>query len=325
MNLLRSLDAALVPRLARTLRRSLDALGSGPRATMSGLGRLDDRLARRGVLGFVRDLPQVGFVVVGVLLVAATLGAVRAGADRSAGPPAPERQVAGVVDIVGCPAGTTDPSGGAYVGPAPADTVDSYLRIQDRLLATCVSAAPGQHLLAVVSLPRPATPGDTAAALRGVTVHRAYVVIEGHESTPYELDLTGARDGTVAVAASISAAYAATQAQFEQDRMLELAQADSVEVTNPTEAAGKAAFVAKAADDELAAGKLRSQCACVYGAVVSGPIRALAALQTSSVRVVALAPVGAVATRITVRPLLPTETTALSDAAAPVVPEAGDL
>jgi hypothetical protein len=324
VNPLASLDAALLPRLARILRRSVDAIGIVPRQTARGAGRLDDRFARRGLLGFVREVPPVGFVVVGAVLVAATLGAVRVGADTSArpssGPPPP-----GATAIAGCASGTADPTGGAYVGPSDADAVSAYVETQNQLLASCAAAAPDQRTLAVVSLPQPATPSDAAGALRGVAVASAFIVIPGREKAPYELDLTGARDGTVAVAASISAAYAAAQAQFEQDRMLELAQANSVEVTNPTEAAGKAAFVAQADADELAVGNLRGQCACVFGAVVSGPIRALAALRTSSVRVVALAPAGADAAKITARPLLPSETTSLSDASAPVVPEAGNL
>ncbi|MGH3744484.1 MAG: hypothetical protein ACRDTP_06460, partial [Mycobacteriales bacterium] len=278
----------------------------------------------RGVLGFVRDLPQVGFVAVGALLVAAALSAVRVDADRTAGPVAGPPPVV-PTPIAGCASGTADPSGGAYVGPAAADSVPAYVRGQGRLLAACAAVAPDRRALAVVSLPRPATPGDTAGALRGVTVDTAYVVVPGHESTPYRLDLTGARDGTVAVAAAIGAAYAAAQAQFEQDRMLELARADSVRVTDPGEAAGRAAFVARAGADDMAAGQLRSRCACVYGAVVSGRIRTLAALRTSSVRVIALAPAGAVAAKVVARPLLPAETTALSGAAAPVVPEAGEL
>lgn len=324
MNPLRTLDATLLPRLAHTFRRSVDAVGFVPRRAARTARRLDRRFAHRGLLGFVREVPPVGFVLVGALLVAATLGAVRVDADTSAGPssaPPPLRAAA----IAGCPSGTADPSGAAYVGPADAAAVPAYVTSQNRLLGACAAAAPDQVALAVVSLPQPATPSDAAGALRGTTVTRAYVVVPGQEAAPYELDLTGARDGTVAVAASISAAYAAAQSQFEQDRTLELAQATSVQVTNATEAAGKAAFVAKADADELAAGNLRNQCACVYAAVVSGPIRVLAALRTSSVRVVALAPAGAVATKITVRPLLPTETATLSDAAAPVVPEAGDL
>lgn len=324
MKPLRWLDAALLPRLAGTLRRSVDAVGYVPRGAGRAAGRLDQRFARRGILGFVREVPPVGFVLVGALLVAGTLGAVRVDADTSPGSssgPLPARATA----ITGCASGTADPTGGAYVGPAGTAVIPAYIQRQDQLLTSCAAAAPDQQALALVSLPQPATPSNAAGALRGVTVTTAYVVIEGHETSPYQLDLTGAGDGTVAVAASISAAYAGTQAQFEQDRMLEQAQADSVQVTNPTEAAGKQTFVAQADADELAAGKLRSQCACVYGAVVSGPIRALAALRTSSVRVVALAPAGAVAAKITVRPLLPSETTALSDAAAPVVARAGEL
>lgn len=325
MNPLRALDAALVPRAARLLRRSVDAVAGAPRAAAAGAGRLDRRFARRGALGWVRELPQVGFVAVGALLVAAALGAVRVDADRSAGPVATGPQTARVTPIAGCASGTADPSGDAYVGPATAASVPAYVRGQNRLLTACARAAPGEQALAVVSLPEPATPGDTAGALRGVTVTRAYVLVEGQPGTPYQLDLSGARDGTVAVAASIGAAYAVAEQQFDQDRMLQLAQAGSVQVTDPAEAAGKAAFVAQADADELAAGQLRSRCACVYGAVVSGPIRALAALRTSSVRVVALAPIGAVAAGITGRPLLPDETTTLSGAAAPVVPRAGEL
>lgn len=321
MNPLRSIDEAAVPRVARALRRSVDAARCAPARAARRVGALDRRFARGRVLGFVRDVPQAGFVAVGALLVAAALGAVSVGAGRSAGPAsagAPNGRA-----IPGCASGTADPEGGAYVGPASSAVVSAYVHDQDRLLAACAAAAPDQPALALVSLPQPATPGDAAGALRGVTVDTAYVVIPGQGSTPYRLSLTGAQGGTVAVAASISAGYAAAQAQLEQDRMLELAQADSMQGTDPAGAAGRQAFVAQADADELAAGQLRIQCPCVYGAVVSGPIRALAALRTSSVRVVALAPAGSRADKITARPLLPTETTMLSDAAPPVVPEAG--
>lgn len=323
MNPLRSLDAALVPSTARVLRGTTDAMHAAPRRAARALGALDHRFARGGVLGFVRDLPQLGFVAIGALLVAAALGAVRVDATAAPGP-APNTARA-VTPIAGCASGTADPSGGAYVGPSDSAAVPAYVDSQRRLLAACTAAAPGQPALAVVSLTRASTPDDAAAALRGVTADTAYVVLDGQDATPYALALTGGHGDAAAVAASISAAYAAAQAQFEEDRRLQLSQADSIEVTNPTEAAGKAAFVAQADADALAAGRLRDQCACVYGALVSGPIHTLAALPAGAVRVVALAPAGAVAAKVVARPLLPTETTTLSTAAAPAVPEAGDL
>lgn len=327
MNPLRALDAALVPRLGRLLRRSVDVVARAPasavRPAVRAAGRLDRRFARRGALGVVRDLPQVGFVAVGALLVAGALGAVRVDADQAAGPsPAALPRSS---PIPGCASGTADPEGGAYVGPSGARPLGAYVRGQARLLAACAAAAPTRPALAVVSLPQARTPSDAASALTGVSVDVAFIALPGQAASPYRLPLTGARGGTAAVAASISAAYAGAQAQFEQDRRLELAQADSVEVTNPTEAAGRAAFVAQADADERAAAQLRGQCACVYGALVSGPIRTLAALTTGAVRSVALAPAGAVAVQVLARPLLPTETAALSAAAAPVVPRAGEL
>ena len=305
MNPLLTLDAAVVPATARGLRRVLDTTRHGPGRAARWL---DGRLAGRGPLGLVRETPQVGLVAVGLLLAAGAFGAVRVGGQAGGGT-AGAAASAVPVAVPGCPSGTAAPGGAAYVGPPGNGPLAGYLDAQNRLLDACAAAAPDARAMAVVSLPQPVTPSDVAGALRGVTVATAYVVLPGRGSTPYALPLHGARGGTVAVAAAVSAAYAAAQVLFEQDRTVEQSRARQ----------------AQADADELAVGQLRDRCACVYGALVIGTVRQLAALRTSSVRLVALAPAGTAAAKVTARPLLPAETTAPSQAAVPTPVVAGEL
>lgn len=89
---LRDLDARVVPRLALALRSLLDAVRNGPARThgdgsaprRGALRRLDDRFATVGPLAVLRDVPQLGVVVVlAVLLTGAGVVLARSDPDRS--------------------------------------------------------------------------------------------------------------------------------------------------------------------------------------------------------------------------------------------------
>jgi hypothetical protein len=319
----RVVPAARVPRTA-------PAAGRRPRRRR-GLGvlrraaRLDARVSHRGVLGFVRDLPQAGFVVIGALIIVAALAIVHIDAEThsvsdATSPGAP------VAIAKGCPAGELPPGeGAADVGPDGSESVPAYIAMTASTFSACLAADPAASFYAVVSFDRLKTPADAAAALNGATVLDAFVDLAGATDSPRVLPLTGADDGVVRVTASITAGYAAAAGQFEQDGMLQSAQANSIVATNAVERAGKASFEQAAQADAYQAHQLDVSCACTYGAVVVGRLSELATLRTSDVRAIDLAPAGTVASGLTARPLLPTETTTLSAAAEPTTVVAGNL
>jgi hypothetical protein len=193
------------------------------------------------------------------------------------------------------------------------------------VLAACDRASPNAQLFAVISLSSEENPATAAVDLRAVTLLQAFVQLPADTASPRVLGLTDASDGSVKVEAALDAAFATAQAAFLADRTDQLTFANSVTATTPVEVAGKADAEAAAATDELSAGELRTECSCIYGAVAFGSVANLAALATSDVRVIALAPAGTDADGLTARPLLPSEKATLGKAAAPTPVVAGDI
>ena len=167
---LADLDAKVVPRLAAGLRALID--GVSARAARAGrpsrprsggpLRRLDDRFAGSGPLALLRDVPQLGVLLVSaVFLTGAGVALARSSPESVAGR-------GGVEDVQSLPL--------ALGPPAGTDVDDRFAAALERLVALS-AASPDDDLVALVSLRDQVTPEQAVALVvsAGLQVRRAYV------------------------------------------------------------------------------------------------------------------------------------------------------
>jgi hypothetical protein len=299
---LRDLDARLVPRLAGLLRALLDGI-SGWRqavadraravaaASRAGrLRRLDDRYASRGPLTLLREVPQLGLLLIAVVFLAGA-GAVVAlsGPDSASTRQQAQQETALPLDL----------------GPAVGTEIDPHFAAaRERLMALSRRGPEARHL-ALVSLNTGLTPEETVELLgdSSLVVRRAYLraPVTGDPEvivfqTQEEL-MTGLRQ--------VFAEIAVRKAKEQQDL---LGTAETIEGGTPEEEEFRSLYVADArlAGEEAAA--YRASCACVFALVVEGEVRELAELPALPVvRGVELAPRTADLTALDIRPLAPSE------------------
>ncbi len=289
---LRDLDDRLVPRLAGGLRRLLDRATPGRSASAAGLE--PDGAGRGGLLGLLRDVPQLAALLVAVVFLAAggLFVLTRSGDDRAV--PAPGR-----------PAASSEPSGtsaGTVLGPAEGTAIDDYLaRAGDRTTQVATDDPDGRYA-ALVLLTDYATPAEVSSLLAGVEVRTVYVraapageLAEVFEvSTPSEL------------APTLQAFYGGTASAKGEDATEFQGLADSIEATSEEENAAKEAYVADAQRASAEATAYSADCACVFTAVVVATAAALSELAGSpEVRGVELAGRGALVDQLQILPLQP--------------------
>ena len=307
---LRELDDRLVPRLAGGLRRLLDRVpgvrsrvpppGARPAAVPAAPATrqneaadpLDDEARRGGLLGLVRDVPQLAaLVVAAVFLSAGAFVLDRAGDERAA-----ERlDVPGVAD--GEP---LSPS--AVLGPEIGADVAGYLaRTREDVAALASRDSEGRYI-ALVHLSDYVTPAALPTALQGLSVGRVYARVPAAGELAEVLEVP-TPDDPVAVLQAVYARTAADKRELEAEfRGL----ADSIDGTAPQDADDKAAYLADADRVAAEAAAYASGCACVFAAVVEGTAAALARLlDAPSVRGVEVAGRGTELAALEVRPLWP--------------------
>lgn len=251
---------------------------------------LDDRFASSGPLGLVREVPQLGLLVVTAVFLAgsATALSLRDGAPRPSA--AQEQTVEGGV-------ATT-------LGPPVGSIAEEHLAgARDRALAASRDDPRGRHL-ALVSLKEQRTTAEVAQLLTrsSLTARRVYLraPVPGGlaEVLPVE---TGAE-----VVGSVRTALA-REAERKVDEQRELVSlAASIEPGTPEEADFKAFYeaAARTAGEEAAA--FRGTCSCVFGVVVEGTAQQLADLVAEpDVRGVELAARGAGLDVLQIEPLPP--------------------
>ncbi|MHB8452853.1 MAG: hypothetical protein ACYDAQ_20720 [Mycobacteriales bacterium] len=256
------------------------------------LDRLDDRFAGRGLLAVLRDVPQVGFIVIAMLLVAGAAGSAIDHSQSSAAPGAAVSESCGLAYAV---------AGSAYVGPPVGTLLASYVAARTALLLRCALAHPDQQVLAVVSLQAPVTPDAAAGIFGPLPLSRVYLQVPGHPARSY--DVTGPAPQAVTIADTVTATELAADAALQQQ------QADTVTGTDPTEVQGKAFLLMIARHERAEAAELRAGCACLYGAVLTSSLAELRALAgAGQVRLVDPAPLGTTLSAGTLLPLLPSDT-----------------
>jgi hypothetical protein len=302
---LRDLDSRLVPRMAAALRDVLDgaeqrratacelarqraqALVAAPNTGL--LGRLDDRYASRGPLKLLRDVPQLG-----VLLVAAVFLAGTGAALALSGPEqVRERQLA-----------EQEAELPPTLGPAVGADIDAHFAAARERAVSLSRSDPDQDHLALVSLNKGLTPEETGVLLQesGLEVRRAYLraPVPGD---PEEIEFQTPSD-IVTGLEQVFSEIAARKAKEQQDL---LGTARTITSGTPAEVEFRELYEsdARLAGQEAAA--FRTPCACVFALVVEARAAELAELPALPVvRGVEVAPRGAELSRLEVDPLPPT-------------------
>jgi hypothetical protein len=305
----------LEERLAAGLRRLVD--GAGARRERSGqavrrtttsvlepdpdspLRRLDKQFAARGPLALLRDVPQLGVLVVAAVFLAGSIAALeRSGSTHH---PATLRQQA-------------DATIPTTLGPAPGTKVADYLA-QTRKRAQLVSeSAPDKTYVALITFTGYQTPAQARALLGELEVRKvmAHVQLPGAEVLPIPV--------TAALVSDLSVAFAAIAQRKEKDRV-EFANLVKTITGDTKEERTFKAFYLDASrtaglEEEAYASKA---CACVFAALVRGHARDLAALPGfPGIRAVDL---GGDDDTLQLQPLLPEQTVVVTR---PVTPAPGN-
>lgn len=297
---LRNLDDRLVPRLAAMLRSLLDAV-SGRGATVrrraerwltggGALRRLDDRVASTGPLKLLRDVPQLGVLVVAAVFLAGTGAALTLRSPENVRVRQAQEQQAG---------------GTLSLGPAVGVQIDPHFREARERVTGLAESDPDGRYLALVSLNKALTPEGVGQLLddSGMQVQRAYLLapVEGEA----EVIVFQSPGDVVAALQRVFAETAVRKAKEQQD-LLETAR--TIEPATPEEQAFRDLYEADAQTAGEEAAAYRTGCACVFALVVEARASELAVLPALPVvRGVEVAPRGAELPALDVRPLKPTE------------------
>jgi hypothetical protein len=305
---LRDLDARLVPRLAAALRTLLDGTtarvarggsslrrrGSALLAPPGGgaLRRLDDRYASSGPLKLLRDVPQLGVLVVAALFLAGTGAAL-----ALSGPEAVrERQEA-----------EREAELPLTLGPAVGDQIDEHFAAARERAVELARREPGTVHLALVSLNKGLTPEevDTLLEESGLQVRRAYLRADVQGDPEVVTVELPDPDDPQPVLRTVFA-QTATRKATEQEELL--SQAATIEPGTPEEEAFRDLYRADARLAGLEAAAYRTGCACVFALVVEAEVGELAELPALPVvRGVEVGPRGVELRALEVRPLPPSE------------------
>lgn len=302
---LKDLDARLVPRLAAGLRGLLD--GAGRRREIARdaarqraqalvaapskgvLGRLDDRYASSGPLKLLRDVPQLGVLLVAAVFLAGT------GAALALSGPEQVRERQQAQQEAALP---------LTLGPAVGADIDAHFA-QARERAVDLSRSdPEENYLALVSLNKGLTPEETGELLQesGLDVRRAYLraPIPGD---PEEILFQTPSD-IVSGLQQVFSEIAARKGKEQQDL---LGTARTITAGTPEEAEFRKLYEADARTAGQEAAAYRTGCPCVFALIVEAGAGELAELPALPVvRGVEVAPRGAELSMLDIDPLSPT-------------------
>ncbi|MCW2778444.1 MAG: hypothetical protein JWN17_2169 [Frankiales bacterium] len=305
MSGLRDLDDRLVPRLAARVRRAVDAvrghrsdLGERARSVVAPvptasrpgpLRRLDDRFAQRGPLGVVRDVPQVGLVVIAAVFFAGAGVALARGGEDGPGRASSNTVASPASRVLGPAVGASVPD---YVAQAKAHAVELSRQ------------RPGVLHVALVSLTAYGKPDDVRRLLAGLEVQRAYLRVPSDQ--PTEVLPAPVQD----LAGDLKLLYTAKAGQKAKDQVEFLSLARSIVPENPEQRRFKEFYEQAARLSGLEATAYRTGCACLFAVVVRGRASDLTQLTAyPGIRAVELAPGGVPLEQLRVQPLDPADTT----------------
>lgn len=267
------LDDRLVPRLAVRLRAFVDSAGERrDRLTRrvrtavarllepspgSPLRALDDRYASRGPLALLRDVPQLGLLLVAAVFLAGSGVALeRAGDQRRSG-----AQRAAV-----------EPDIPSALGPAPGTKVATYIAATRQRAVLISTSSPDGKYIALVSFSRYLTAQQAQALLGDLEVTKvlAHVPLPAAEVLPIPIASTVVED--------VGVTFAAVSKRKVRDRREFVNLAASITGQSKEEQQFKAFYLEAAATALKEARAYGRNCACLFAALVRGKARDLAAL-----------------------------------------------
>jgi hypothetical protein len=298
---LRDLDERFVPLAAARVRRWVAGLAVqrtrvlATKADVSDIRPkdLDARYAGRGPLAMVREIPQIGFVLIGAVFMAGTATAVVRHQQQPA--PAP---------VADSPA-LTEPTVPASnrLGPDVGQTTEDYERTSHDDLEQVAGDHPDSVRLALVTFSDYRTPAQVLDALGGYGVRRVYLRAKdaGPEAAQLPYEIRGQ------LGPSLRKAYADIALSRLELRRSYLAYVATTK--NDKAYHDDYQRYADSAGREVKA--YQKLCACVFSAVVEAPAGQLLDLWTNpDIRSVQVAGRGAELADLLVLPLQP-ETTGL--------------
>ena len=303
---LRDLDARLVPRFAALLRALLDgiaarrdtaaraarrrgqALVTAPRQGF--FRQLDDRYASRGPLKLLRDVPQLGLLLIAAVFLAGTGAALALRGPESV----LERQQAEQVEALPL-----------ELGPAVGSEIDPHFAAARERLVALSRRDPDARHLALVSLNKGLTPDEVGELLveSDLVVRRAYLraPLPGE---PEEIVFQTPGE----VVAGLRQVFSEIAARKGREQQELLSTARTIEPDTPEQEEFRRLFEADASTAGEEAAAYRTGCACVFALVVEGDVRKLAELPALPiVRGVEVAARSAELSALDIRPLSPTE------------------
>lgn len=299
---LRSLDDRFVRAAARRVGRAAerlavrrDAVTDAVRGvSVRDLRALDDRYASSGPLAFLRDVPQVGLVVIAVLFLVGALSAV----DQQSSKERAQQQTTAVDEDNGA---VQVPERDA-LGPDVGDQVSAYLTSASDGLAKAARESGGARRTALVSFSAYRTPEQAEVMLAGYVVQRVFLRAQAGGKEAAQLPVDISRD----LLPELRVVYERTARARAQAQKAYQNYVDTLEVNNKEDQAFKDLYAAFAKSTGLEAAAYRGNCACVYAAVVSATPSQLVALRArAGVRAVELGPADRELKDLQVLPLLP--------------------
>lgn len=269
---LEELDERVVPRLAVRLRAAVDSaserrdrLTKRARSAVmsllepapgSPLRALDDRYASRGPLALLRDVPQLGLLLVAAVFLAGSGVALeRAGDQRRSA-----QQTA------------LEPGIPSVLGPAPGTKVATYIAATRKRAVMISTSSPDGKYVALVSFSRYLTAQQAQALLGDLEVRKvlAHVQLPAAEVLPIPIASTVVED--------VGVTFAAVSKRKVRDRKEFVNLAASISGQSKEEQQFKAFYLDAAATALKEARAYGRNCACLFAALVRGTARDLAAL-----------------------------------------------
>ena len=298
---LKDLDERYLPAAAQRVRSIADRVavqgarvGSWRRSLSgTGLSELDARFAGSGPLALMREVPQVGFVLIAAVFLA---GAGTAVTRQSARDKRAEQNV-----VQAPPASALDGLDPATaLGPDIGQTTTQYFATS---LAQLNKAASHQgNRFALVSFTDYRTPAQVQSMLAGYPIRRVFLRAKagGKDAAQLPVDIKGA------FLPALQRAYA----QTARDRLVAqksyLGYVNSLQVTTKEDQAFKDLYASYATSTGREAREYKRGCACVYAALVEAKAAALPALRVRPfIRGVQVAGPDLTLRQLLVHPLLP--------------------
>jgi hypothetical protein len=260
---------------------------------------VDDRYARTGPLALLRDVPQLGYLAIGAIVLAG--GAIAMQRSRNIAATRPQDQV---VDAL--PGGEETPdvdTADTRVGPALGDDVVTYLGdAQAELRRRADKDDDDEVSWAVVSFERyldPTQLGKTVSGSSPSFVLFRVPPLKGEQAEPEE---------PAPVRGNLVTATISAFARVARDKQVEALEKERNAAESANDPAYQAEYAALAKQFKREATALNGGCACVYAVIIRARAEDLLSLsRADGVRTVDIGPRGAEFKDLEFRGLLPEE------------------